>query len=121
MSIGDRRFAIVLANNDTARNFAAMMPLTIDMAELNGNEKYADLPSALPVDASRPGTIRNGDLMLYGSRTLVIFYRTFESTYAYTRLGQVEDPAELAATLGRGGIRIEFFNHSDSASCQPLN
>src|SRR6478735_11795255 len=73
MTVGERRFAITLADNNAARVFAAMLPLTLDMAELNGNEKHAELPNELPTSASRPGTIRNGDLMLYGSRTLVLF------------------------------------------------
>jgi hypothetical protein len=108
MTIGERRFAIALADTEAARAFAAMLPLTIDMADHNGNEKHAELPSVLPTNANRPGTIRNGDLMLYGSRTLVVFYLTFGSPYSYTRVGRVEDPASLAQALGRGSVRIEF-------------
>lgn len=108
MTVGERRFAVTLADNPAARAFAALLPLTLDMAELNGNEKYADLPQALPTSANRPGTIRNGDLMLYGSNTLVIFYLTFDSSYSYTRLGRVDDPAGLARTLGRRSVRIVF-------------
>ena len=67
MTVGERRFAITLTDNAAARAFAAQLPLTLDMSELNGNEKHAELPKALPANASRPGTIRNGDLMLYGT------------------------------------------------------
>lgn len=108
MNVGERRFAIALADTDAARAFAAMLPLTIDMADLNGNEKHAELPGALPTNASRPGTIRSGDLMLYGSKTLVVFYLTFDSSYSYTRLGRVESPAGLAQLLGRRDVRIVF-------------
>jgi hypothetical protein len=108
MTVGERRFAITLSDNDAARAFAAQLPLTLEMSELNGNEKHAELPKALPVDASRPGTIRNGDLMLYGTNTLVVFYSTFESSYSYTRLGRVDDPSELPAALGRRGVRVVF-------------
>ena len=108
MIIGERRFAITLADTDAARAFAAMLPLTLDMAELNGNEKKKELPSPLPSDASRPGTIRNGDLLLWGSRTVVVFYRTFESSYAYTRLGRVDDPSGLPQSLGRNDVRVVF-------------
>lgn len=108
MTIGERRFAITLADTEAARAFAAMLPLTIPMADLNSNEKHAELPKALPASASRPGTIRNGDLMLYGSTTLVVFYRGFDSPYSYTRLGRVDDPAGLARALGRGEVRIAF-------------
>lgn len=58
-------------DSPAARAFAAQLPLTLDMAELSGNEKHADLPKALPTNEGQQGTIRNGDLMLYGSDTLV--------------------------------------------------
>ncbi len=112
MTVGERRFAITLADNAAARAFAAGLPLTLEMGELNGNEKHADLPEALPANASRPGTIRNGDLMLYGTNTLVLFYATFDSSYSYTRLGRVDDPADLPRALGRRGVRVVFSKDS---------
>jgi hypothetical protein len=108
MTVGQRRFAITPADTDAARAFASMLPLSIEMDDLNGNEKKADLRQPLPARASQPGTIHSGDLMLYGSRTLVVFYVTFESAYSYTRLGRVDDPAGLAEALGSGSVRIEF-------------
>jgi hypothetical protein len=108
MSVGERRFAVTLADNEAARAFAAQLPLTLDMPDLNGNEKHVKLPKALPANASRPGTIRNGDLMLWGTDTLVVFYLTFESPYSYTRLGRIEDPAALPQVLGRGQVRVTF-------------
>ena len=109
MTVGERRFAITLTDNAAARAFAAQLPLTLDMSELNGNEKHADLPKPLPVNANRPGTIRNGDLMLYGADTLVVFYLTFQSSYSYTRLGRVDDPSDLPQALGPRGVRVHFF------------
>jgi hypothetical protein len=108
MTVGERRFAITLADTEAARAFSAQLPLTLDMAELNGNEKHAELPRALPTDASRPGTIRNGDLLLYGASTLVVFYETFRSSYSYTRIGRLDDPEGLSQALGRGDARITF-------------
>lgn len=108
MTFGEHRFAITLANTEAARAFVAMLPLTIDMPDLNSNEKHAKLPKALPTTTVRPGTIHNGDLMLYGSQTLVLFYLTFDTVYSYTRLGRVDDPANLARVLGSGSARITF-------------
>jgi hypothetical protein len=108
MAVGERRFAVTLADNGAARGFAARLPLTLDMPDLNGNEKHAKLPKPLPADATRPGTIRNGDLMLWGADTLVVFYLTFDSPYAYTRLGRIDDAAALPQVLGRKEVRITF-------------
>jgi hypothetical protein len=108
MTIGERRFSITLADTDAAKAFAARLPLTLDMTELNGNEKHADVSQPLPNDASRPGTIHSGDLMLYGDSTVVVFYKTFRSPYAYTRLGHVDDADDLSRVLGRSSSRVVF-------------
>ncbi|EHK68061.1 cyclophilin-like fold protein [Achromobacter arsenitoxydans] len=106
MTVGERRFAITLADTEAARALAARLPLTLDMEELNGNEKKKELPQALPAATFQPETIRTGDLLLWGSRTVVVFYTTFDSPYSYTRLGRVDDPAGLAQALGRGDVRV---------------
>lgn len=108
MAVGERRFAIALADTEAARAFVASLPLTLDMPDLNGNEKHVKLPHPLPVNATRPGTIRSGDLMLWGAETLVVFYLTFDSPYPYTRLGHIEDSAALPKVLGRGQVRVTF-------------
>jgi len=72
MIVGERRFTVTLADNATARALAEMLPLTLVMPDLNGNEKHASLPKALPANACKPGMIHSGDIMLYGSRTLVV-------------------------------------------------
>jgi hypothetical protein len=108
MTVGAHRFNVVLADNEAARAFRKQLPLTLAMEELNGNEKHAQLPKPLPAKASRPGTIRGGDLMLYGSSTLVVFYATFDSSYSYTRLGRIDDAPKLAEALGRGEARVSF-------------
>jgi hypothetical protein len=108
MTANGRRFAVTLADTQAARTFAARLPMTLDMTDLNDNEKKFDLPTKLPANASRPGTIRNGDLMLWGDHTVVVFYKTFDSPYSYTRLGQLSDATGLAQALGRDGVRVQF-------------
>ncbi|ACB32996.1 conserved hypothetical protein [Leptothrix cholodnii SP-6] len=105
---GTHRFAVTLENNPTARAFAQMLPLTLDMPDLNDNEKHVRLPHSLPTHAQRPGTIRTGDVMLYGSDTLVVFYKTFPSSYSYTRIGRVTPVDGLVQALGTGSQRIGF-------------
>lgn len=106
--IGSRTFTATLYDNATANAFKALFPLTANMSELNGNEKYFDLSANLPANASNPGTIQNGDLMLYGSKTLVLFYKTFSTSYSYTRLGRIHDTTGLATAVGAGNVTITF-------------
>jgi hypothetical protein len=108
IKIGTQTFTATLADNATATAFKALLPMTVAMVELNGNEKYVDLPSNLPANASNPGTIQNGDLMLYGANTLVLFYKSFSTSYRYTKLGRIDDPAGLAAAVGSGDVSVTF-------------
>jgi hypothetical protein len=108
MTFGTHRFAVTLEDSPTARAFVALLPVTLEMPDLNGNEKHVRLPRPLPTAAVRPGTISAGDVMLYGSDTLVVFYETFISSYSYTRIGRIPESAGLAKALGPDSQRITF-------------
>ncbi len=108
ITVNSQTFTAKLLDNDSAKAFKDMLPVTIQMIELNGNEKYYDLPNRIPTNSSNPGTIKNGDLMLYGSKTLVVFYKTFSTAYNYTKLGAIDDVTGLALALGSGNVTITF-------------
>ncbi len=108
IEVNGQTFSATLADNDTARAFAARLPMTLDMRELNGNEKYFYLNEPLPAAAQRVGQIRTGDLMLFGSDCVVLFYENFATSYTYTPIGRIDDPAGLAEALGRGGAAVAF-------------
>lgn len=106
--IGDTIYSAQLYDNEAAQALAAQLPLTLDMNELNGNEKYFYLTDSLPVNSGVPAGINAGDLMLYGSDCLVLFYKSFSTSYSYTPLGHVDDPESLAQTLSSGSVQITF-------------
>lgn len=108
MTVGEQRFAIALDDNPSTRQLLTRLPLSLDMADLHGNEKYATVQPPLPTQPYRPGTIHNGDFLLYGADTWVVFYKTFDSSYRYSRLGRIERPQDLAEALGRGDVRVTF-------------
>jgi len=64
----------------------------------------------LPVNAKKPGTIRAGDLMLYGDDCVVLFYKTFQSSYSYTKIGHISNIRGLEDLLGNGNIIIHSGN-----------
>lgn len=108
ITVGSKTFTAMLLDNNSAKSFKEMLPLTMNMIELNSNEKYYDLPNSLPTNSSNPQTIKNGDLMLYGSKTLVLFYKTFSTSYSYTKLGSIDDVTGLTTALGSGNVTVTF-------------
>jgi len=108
IKIGSKNFTATLLNNESAKAFMELVPLTIAMIEFNGNEKYYDLPNSLPGNSSNPKSIKTGDLMLYGSKTLVLFYKSFSTSYSYTKLGFIDDTTGLAEALGAENITVSF-------------
>lgn len=108
IGIGDETFVATLADNPTASAFKALLPLSVTMSELNGNEKLFRLPASLPTQPLMPPAIRSGDLMLYGANTVVLFYKSFPTTYSYTRIGRLDDPAGLERAVGAGSVAVTF-------------
>jgi hypothetical protein len=108
IKVGEKTFTAALLDNPTAAAFKTLLPLTISMKELNNNEKYADLPKSLPANATVPTSIQAGDLMMYGSNTLVLFYKSFSTTYSYTKLGKIDDVTGLVTALGAGDVKVSI-------------
>ena len=108
IKIGGSTFIVILEDSPTTIAFKSLLPLNVNMADLNRNEKHVDLPRKLPTDASNPGTIHAGDLMLYGSSTLVLFYKTFSTTYSYTRIGRIVNIEGLTPAIGTGNVLVTF-------------
>ena len=115
VKVGDNTFYAILEDNATAQAVKELCPLTINMSELNGNEKYHYLDTTLPTHASCPGTINAGDIMLYGSSCVVVFYKTFTTTYSYTKIGHIVDSSQsLHQALGDGDVTVSF-GHDETA------
>lgn len=111
ITIGSAVFTATLYDNPSVIAFKTRLPLTINMEDLNGNEKFYYFSSNLPTSASAGGNIQVGDLMLYGNNCLVLFYKGFNTSYSYTRLGKIDDVKGLVTALGSGNATIKFENN----------
>src|SRR5215212_5457611 len=100
ITIGKKTFTASLEDNATATAFKTMLPLKVNMEDVNANEKVISLPAKLPTNDANPGRIQAGDLMIWTSRSLVLFYKSFPTSYSYTRLGRIDDATGLAAAVG---------------------
>jgi len=102
--INDKEYIINLEDNETARSFTNLLPLKLNMNELNGNEKYTNLDTKLPTNSYNPKRINKGDVMLYGNNCLVIFYKSFDTSYSYTKIGHIDN----LPNLGNDSISVRL-------------
>ena len=106
--IGTKVFVATLFENETAKELKKILPITLNMRDLNKNEKYFHFPKSFPMDKFSPKMINSGDLMLWNDNSLVLFYETFSTNYQYTKVGKIDNPNMLAQTLGSDHIKITF-------------
>ena len=102
--IDGKIYNTTLEKNETAQSFANMLPQEYNMSELNGNEKYIYLDNALPTNSYNPKHIESGDIMLYSNNCLVVFYKSFYTSYSYTKIGHIENFEDL----GNKNVTIKF-------------
>jgi len=102
--INDNLYTVNLEDNETTRVFVNLLPLEMEMKELNGNEKYIYLDKTLPTNTFNPQHINRGDVMLYGNNCLVIFYESFDTSYSYTKIGHIDN----LTNLGNGSIKVKI-------------
>lgn len=93
-----------IEENETAQSFVNMLPVEYNMNELNGNEKYVNLDNTLPTNSYYPKHIEAGDIMLYDNNCLVVFYKSFDTPYSYTKIGHIENISDL----GDENIIVKF-------------
>lgn len=108
LEVNGQTFQAILYDNQTADELLKKMPMTLDMKELNGNEKYHFFDTEFPTDEKSPGEISAGDIMLYGSNCLVTFYKSHSTSYQYTPVGKIENASGFAEAVGSGTVTITY-------------
>lgn len=106
IQIDNKTFTVIVENNRTVKELYQKLPITLEMSDLNNNEKYCYLDFTLPTDSKSVKNIKKGDVMLFGNSCLVIFYKSFTTSYSYTKIGHIENPADIETALGRKDIKV---------------
>ena len=109
IKVNNTIFEVTLENNSTVNAFYDLLPQSLNMIELNGNEKYCYLSSPLPTNSSSINVIHAGDIMLWGNNCIVIFYETFSSGYSYSKIGKINNIENLKQCLGSGSVVVDFI------------
>lgn len=104
VTINGKTYKLNIENNKTAEEFINLLPQKFTMNELNGNEKYVYMNDSLTTNSFNPKHIEKGDVMLFGDNCLVIFYKSFDTNYNYTKIGHIDN----LENLGSNNITAEF-------------
>jgi hypothetical protein len=98
-----------LDQHDSARDFAAMLPLTLKLKDYAATEKIADLPRALSTKGA-PGAYvpLAGDISYFAPwGNLAIFYKDGHLSSGLVRLGRLEAGPDAIRRAGDATVRID--------------
>ena len=106
--INEKEIAVTWENNESVEalmGLAEENPITVQMSMYGGFEQVGSLGSRLPSNDVQT-TTSAGDIVLYSSSQIVIFYGS--NSWAYTRLGKAADQtaAQMADLLGNGNVTV---------------
>ena len=108
MSINGTAVDVSWDNNASVKELAKMAgngPVSIETEPYGGFEQVGSIGATLPSSDTNIKT-KAGDIMLYTSSQMVIFYGS--NSWAYTRLGRITDKSdsELRELLGGDGVTV---------------
>lgn len=108
VKVGTKTFNGVLYDNPTSKALMKRMPVSYRMSDLNKNEKYKYLSYTLPTNEKAVRRIKAGDIMLYGDDCLVVFYKSFKTSYKYTPVGRITNVRGLKKAAGKGKVTVKI-------------
>lgn len=100
-----------LDDNETARDFISLLPLTITLEDHASTEKIANLPRRLNTDNAPAGIDPSvGDITYYAPwGNLAIFYKDFGYANGLVKLGTIDSGVEALDRPGRIRVVIELL------------
>jgi len=109
IKIGDKEFPFTLKDTAVANELKAKFPFEVEMTNLNGNEIYYKFDNGFTTNTKSVGTINTGDIYLYQSDYLVLFYKTFTTSYQYSEIGSLSNADGLADVIGSNSkVKVEW-------------
>ncbi|MDX2821221.1 cyclophilin-like fold protein [Streptomyces ipomoeae] len=107
LTVDGHPVAATLNDGAAARDFAALLPLTLNLSDFHATERIADLPRRLSTSGAPDGAEpKAGDLACYAPwGNLALFYRDFPYSEGLIILGHVtDDGTDRLATADKATI-----------------
>lgn len=96
LEIEGKIITATLNNSAAAKDFAAMLPITLTLKDYSATEKVSDLPGKLSTTGAPAGIAPDvGDITYYAPwGNLAIFYRDFSYSKGLIKLGKIDSDIE---------------------------
>lgn len=109
MTMAGKIITASLEESDSARDFFAMLPLTLPLEDYAETEKIAYLPGKLTTQGAPKGIDPNvGDICYYTPwGNLAIYYRDFGYSSGLIRLGRITSGLDALTAQPSGTLTIE--------------
>ena len=109
MTMAGKIITASLEESDSARDFFAMLPLTLPLEDYAETEKIAYLPGKLTTQGAPKGIDPNvGDICYYTPwGNLAIYYRDFGYSSGLIRLGRLASGLDALTAQPSGTLTIE--------------
>lgn len=109
MDVDGVALTATLDDTPTARDFAALLPLTLMLTDYAATEKISDLPGKLSTAGAPGGTsAKAGDIAYYVPwGNLAVFYRGSGYANGLVKLGTIDARAEVLGRPGPLQVTIE--------------
>jgi hypothetical protein len=111
ITVNGKPIPATLADNATARDFAALLPLTLTLEDYSRTEKIHYLPKKLSTEGAPSGMVPvTGDITYYAPwGNLAIFYKDFGYSSGLIKLGRIESGEASLNVSGSVQARIELI------------
>lgn len=105
--INDMEIPVIWENNDAVAELMTQVSngeISVQMSMYSDNEQVGSLGKNYP-SKDKKTTTHNGDIVLYNSSNIVVFYGS--NTWSYTRLGKMNlSESEITELLSRGDVTL---------------
>lgn len=112
LQIDGKAITATLFDNATARDFVALLPLTLTLEDYASTEKITYLPKKLSTTGAPAGFDPSiGDITYYAPwGNLAIFHKDFGYSEGLVHLGRIEDGIDALKVRGALKVTIEAID-----------
>lgn len=113
ITVGEKILYADIYDSETARDFIKLLPLELDMQDLNRREKYRPLTVRLPNNGTIKNTYEVGDISYWLGGGLTVFYQQDHATVkaGLIKIGKLKEGMEVFETSESLKVKFEVIKN----------